>query len=76
MLPLSDPSKAGLRRLTRSRCFGFKEDIVLRVHPTEDGTGSVVDMRSVSRVGDGDRGGNAKRIRAYLADLSGTVTGG
>jgi uncharacterized protein (DUF1499 family) len=56
--------------------FGFKEDIVLRVRQTEDGTGSVVDMRSVSRVGDSDRGSNARRIREFLADLSGTVSAG
>lgn len=52
----------------------LKDDIVLRVRPTETGEGSIVDMRSVSRVGVGDLGANAKRVRSFLADLSGTVT--
>ena len=58
---------------TRS-LFRFKDDIVLRVRPTETGEGSIVDMRSVSRVGVSDLGANADRVRSFLADLSGTVT--
>ena len=54
--------------------FGFEDDIVLRVKPTETGEGSIVDMRSVSRVGVSDLGANAERVRSFLADLSGTVT--
>ena len=54
--------------------FGFEDDIVLRVKPTETGEGSIVDMRSVSRVGVSDLGSNAERVRSFLADLSGTVT--
>jgi len=47
--------------------FGFKDDVVIRVEA--DGTGSRVDLRSVSRVGVGDVGANAARIRAYLQAL-------
>jgi hypothetical protein len=47
--------------------FGFKDDVVIRV--VADGTGSRVDLRSVSRVGVGDAGANAARIRAYLQAL-------
>jgi hypothetical protein len=47
--------------------FGFKDDVVIRVEA--DGAGSRVDVRSVSRVGVGDVGANAKRIRAYLREL-------
>jgi uncharacterized protein (DUF1499 family) len=47
--------------------FGFKDDVVIRVRP-DDG-GSRVDVRSLSRVGRGDAGTNAKRIRAYLDAL-------
>lgn len=46
--------------------FGFKDDIAVRVRPDGAG-GSIVDVRSASRVGMGDVGVNAKRIRAYLA---------
>ena len=44
--------------------FGFKDDVVVRVSPTE--SGSRIDVRSVSRVGTSDVGANAKRIVAYL----------
>jgi len=47
--------------------FGFKDDVVIRVEA--DGAGSRVDVRSVSRVGVGDVGANAKRVRAYLRAL-------
>jgi uncharacterized protein (DUF1499 family) len=49
--------------------FGFKDDVVIRVRPA-DGN-SRVDVRSLSRVGGGDAGTNAKRIRAYLGALRG-----
>ena len=49
--------------------FGFKDDIALRVSAIPDNS-SRVDMRSVSRVGRSDIGVNARRIRAFLADLS------
>ena len=48
--------------------FGFKDDIVIRIKPA--GTGSRVDMRSVSRVGRSDLGTNARRIRDFLRQLS------
>ena len=47
--------------------FGFKDDVVVRLRP--DGTGTRVDVRSVSRVGGGDVGANAKRIRTFLGRL-------
>jgi uncharacterized protein (DUF1499 family) len=48
--------------------FGFKDDVVIRVRPADGG--SRVDVRSLSRVGVGDAGTNAKRIRAFLDALS------
>ena len=48
--------------------FGFKDDIVVRITPV--GGRTVVDVRSVSRIGRGDAGTNARRIREYLAALS------
>lgn len=45
--------------------FGFQDDVVVRVRPTSGG--SVVDVRSVSRVGQSDLGKNAERIRELLA---------
>jgi len=51
--------------------FGFKDDIVVRITPRDGG--SRIDMRSKSRVGVGDLGTNAARVRDLLARLQ---TGG
>ena len=48
--------------------LAFKDDIVIRITPTD--SGSRVDVRSVSRVGVSDLGANAKRIRAFLQQLT------
>ena len=47
----------------------FKDDVVIRIRPDQQGTGSVVDMRSVSRIGRSDLGANAARIEGFLAKL-------
>jgi uncharacterized protein (DUF1499 family) len=52
--------------------FGFKDDIVIRVTPT--GTGSTVDIRSLSRVGGSDIGTNAGRIRDFRRRLLDATT--
>ena len=50
--------------------YGFKDDVVIRVDTAAaDSTASIVDVRSVSRVGRGDVGVNAHRIRGYLQRL-------
>ena len=61
------PSEGRIEATDTTRWFGFKDDIVVRV--TSSGTGSRVDVRSVSRLGKGDLGKNAARIRAYLRGL-------
>jgi len=47
--------------------FGFKDDIVIRIQRSDEG--SLVDVRSKSRVGRGDVGANARRIREFLSRL-------
>ena len=44
--------------------MGFKDDVVVRVRSSARGT--LVDLRSVSRVGEGDLGANAARINAFV----------
>jgi hypothetical protein len=68
------PEEGRLEATETSAFFQFKDDVVLRVRPSDTGEGSIVDMRSVSRVGASDLGMNAKRVRSFLADLTGTVT--
>lgn len=48
--------------------FRFKDDVVIRIEPAPGG-GSAIDARSVSRVGGGDAGTNARRLRAFFAAL-------
>ncbi|MEL6870347.1 MAG: DUF1499 domain-containing protein [Pseudomonadota bacterium] len=47
--------------------FGFKDDVIVRVTPTGDG--SAIDIRSKSRVGISDVGANAARIRTLAAAI-------
>jgi uncharacterized protein (DUF1499 family) len=57
-------AKAGtIEAADTTRWFGFKDDIAIRVRA--EGSGSRIDIRSKSRVGRGDMGTNARRIRAY-----------
>ena len=60
---------ANLQRLVRgflmdtTRVMAFKDDVVIRLRSNAQGT--LVDLRSVSRVGEGDIGANSKRIRSF-----------
>ena len=45
--------------------FGFTDDVAVRIRRAEDG-GSLVDLRSASRVGESDLGANAARIERFL----------
>ena len=64
----SDPVAGRIEATDTTFWFGFKDDVVIRVTPVP--TGSQVDVRSLSRVGGGDIGANATRIRRYLKTLS------
>ncbi len=64
-------SNAGQQRIEATDTtfwFGFVDDIVIRIRP--DGVGSRIDVRSLSRVGVGDLGANASRIRRYRDALT------
>jgi uncharacterized protein (DUF1499 family) len=49
--------------------FRFVDDVVVRLRRVPEGEDVLADVRSRSRVGRGDLGANARRIRDYLADL-------
>jgi uncharacterized protein (DUF1499 family) len=61
------PAEGRVEATDTTRYFGFKDDVVVRVTP--ESTGSRIDVRSESRVGGGDAGTNARRVRAYLGRL-------
>ena len=48
--------------------FGFEDDVAVRIRP--EGARTRVDVRSISRIGGGDVGTNARRIRTLLAALT------
>ena len=64
-----DPAQGRLEATAYAAWIRFNDDVVVRARPTANGKGSIVDMRSVSRVGVGDLGYNANRVKAFLADL-------
>lgn len=63
----ADPAERQIEAIARSRLFGFEDEVAIRI--TESDTGSRIDMRSRSRLGQIDRGANARRIEAFLSDL-------
>jgi uncharacterized protein (DUF1499 family) len=63
----SDPDAGRLEATDTTAWFGFTDDIVVRLTPW--GTGTRVDIRSVSRYGTTDTGTNARRIRRFVTAL-------
>ena len=63
----ADSAAGRIEATATTTWFGFKDDVVVRIKPTQ--TGSRIDVRSESRVGGSDIGTNAKRIRRYLSEL-------
>lgn len=59
-----DTDSGVLEAVATTAIMGFQDDVVIRIRPTANG--SAVDLRSVSRVGVGDLGANAARIRAFM----------
>ncbi len=64
----AQPKEGRIEATATTFWFGFKDDVVVRITPLA--TGSRIDVRSKSRVGGGDTGTNAQRVRAYLKRLN------
>ena len=58
---VSDPVEGRVEGTDETFWYGFKDDVVARIRAVEGG-GSVIDLRSVSRVGQSDLGKNAARV--------------
>ncbi len=63
----SVPADGRIEATDSTTFFGFKDDVVVRIRA--EGAGSRVDIRSKSRVGLGDAGANAKRVRGLMAKI-------
>ncbi len=63
-LVLADEDALRLEAYETSKIFGFIDDVSIRI--TGKNGGSLVDVRSASRIGEGDLGANAERIRRFF----------
>jgi uncharacterized protein (DUF1499 family) len=63
----ADPAGGRIEAEATTPWFGFRDDVTVRV--SREGAASRIDVRSRSRVGRGDAGANAGRIRRYLKML-------
>ena len=61
------PGEGRLEAVATTAWFGFRDDVVVRI--AASGDGSRVDVRSKSRIGLSDVGTNARRIRRFLAHM-------
>ena len=68
-----DPDRGLMEATATTYWFGFKDDVAVRLRQV-GGDATLVDVRSISRVGGGDMGANAARIRRFLEAL--TAAGG
>jgi uncharacterized protein (DUF1499 family) len=57
-----------IEAVSTSFWFGFKDDLVIRIQASQNGTS--MDIRSVSRVGQSDLGANAARIGKLIGDFN------
>ncbi|WP_439534342.1 DUF1499 domain-containing protein [Polymorphobacter sp.] len=64
----ADPAGLRIEATDTVPWWGFKDDVVIRLRP--DAVGTRIDVRSKSRVGQGDLGVNADRISRYLQRVS------
>lgn len=63
----TEPAEGRIEATDTTFWFGFTDDIVIRI--VAAGERSLLDIRSVSRVGRSDAGTNARRIRSFLKRL-------
>ena len=70
--PQPAPAREGrIEAIARTMILGFRDDVVVRVRATPEG--ARIDVRSASRYGRHDLGGNAARVRALIEDIDDTL---
>ena len=62
-----DRDQGEIRAVATTRVFRFKDDVTITIR--REGEDVVVNVRSHSRIGKGDFGTNARRIRQFQAEL-------
>jgi uncharacterized protein (DUF1499 family) len=56
-----------IEAVARTPIMGFRDDVVVRIRPSQEG--ARLDVRSASRYGRSDLGANASRVRALIEDI-------
>jgi uncharacterized protein (DUF1499 family) len=64
----TDRGQGIIEAIATTPVLKFKDDVTVTL--TREGDSTIVNVRSKSRVGKGDLGVNARRIRAFQADLA------
>jgi fatty-acyl-CoA synthase len=64
----SDATTGRIEATVRTFWYGFTDDVAIQVAPGEQG--ARIDLRSISRVGEGDAGANAARIRDFRDSIA------
>lgn len=67
----SDAGAGIIEAADRTPMLGFTDDVIIRIRPGSEG--SRIDMRSASRVGQGDFGANARRIEKFFETFSSSL---
>jgi uncharacterized protein (DUF1499 family) len=68
-----EPRRDGqIEAVSRSLIMGFRDDIVVRIRPDDDG--ARVDVRSSARYGEFDFGANAERIRGLIDEIDDAIS--
>ena len=63
-----DRDQGEIRAVATTRVFRFKDDVTITIG--REGESVAVNVRSHSRIGKGDLGTNARRIRQFQAELA------
>ena len=63
-----DRERGEIQAVATTRLWRFKDDVTVAVG--REGAGAVVNVHSRSRIGKGDLGANARRIRLFQAELA------
>ncbi|BCP52649.1 hypothetical protein K32_12660 [Kaistia sp. 32K] len=71
--PDAENADAGVEAVAKTLLLALPVDVSIRLVADDDGT--LVDMRSASRIGAHDLGDNARRIRDFFADLDTALQG-
>lgn len=70
----ANPAEGRIEATAETRWVRFQDDVVIRIATAADGQ-TQVDVRSKSRIGRGDMGQNARRVRAFLTALQAKLAG-